>query len=385
MNIVRLILFLRVLYLVQSFEIEKVLDQVFNEVQPNRVTIYTDSKNVSLNDENVCQRSFKYAVTHVPTIAIDLNSPPRLLKWNEEIQYDKNITSALHILFFSESNLIKLKQKFRVSLELIWQSIFYLTQTKIFIVINQKNFPDEELNSFFKLSFDYNFYDFTVLCLADSAFFHYNPFSKSLTMILYSEDSSIILFPDIYRNISGYEMRVGVISADWPIYYKNYMKNYLHKYEKYLLIHLLKSYELFANRLNVTSKFIPLSGKKTVNELIDFNALDIFISKINYYSTESILNMIPIKEYKTILFVPVITEKSLDVSNEILYSILSLSAIIILALICAYIFKFKKNEWSAFNVYSFLIGLGVDMEPRRSLRSIIMFFTLFIVSFFFCF
>ena len=81
--------------------------------------------------------------------------------------------------------------------------------------------------------------------------------------------------------------------------------------------------------------------------------------------------------------VPVLREEKIGLSINILYSFLTLSGVIIVFIVCARYFKFPIDEWSPFNLYSLMLGIGVNMEPRYSIRSIIMFLALFTVSFFF--
>ena len=148
-------------------------------------------------------------------------------------------------------------------------------------------------------------------------------------------------------------------------------------------MHLLKSYEFFEKSLNVSTLLVALPPRALDEELMIRNQLSIFLGKVMYFPAKNVINTYFIEPVKFVLLVPVIQESEIELPINILYSFLLLSGIIIFFRICAHFFKFKKEEWSVFNIYCLMLDMGVKMDPRRNLKSIIIFFTLFAVSFFF--
>lgn len=390
MKVARLTCFLALLDLVKSVKIEILLDKVLKEVRPNRITLHSDYKNGSkLINENNYHKTYKYLINRVPTATADLNNPPRLIDWNNYIiEYNRNITAPLHIIILSENSSTKLKEKFSVCLSLIQQSLFFLSNTKIIIVLNRIDFLLKG-NAFALIDiafFNFYFIDFTIVYSVNSTthrILRHNPYSGSVFNEIYKNDSTVIIFPNKLEKINEHEMTVGVSEYYWPEIYKNYTVNYSFPYEYYYQIHLLKSYEYFKKAINMTSKFLPLPYYEDKYEQIIDNSLIIYVSLISYHMEGNMINMYPVKRLKRVLLVPVKNEKSLELTIITYYSSITIIGIIILMFICVFIFEFKVDEWSVFNIYKLMLGIGVDMDPRRSLRSIIIFFTLFVVSFFF--
>ena len=148
-------------------------------------------------------------------------------------------------------------------------------------------------------------------------------------------------------------------------------------------MHLLKSYECFVNFLNFTTTILPVTTLKSIDEVVYEKGLDLFLGLMSYYSAGNLINAYFLNSGKCILFVPVIQVVDLEASLKILYSFLIACGLILFFLASAYFFKLQINEWSVFNIYSLMLGIRVDMDPRRCLRTKIIFFTLFAVSFFF--
>ena len=318
---------------------------------------------------------------------------PKLLTWYSDVlNYHRNFTAPLHFVVFTEGNKYE-KDRVDKSFELIWQSLFYISTTKTIVIINKpKSQSEEYIKSIFKLAAaNRNNYISIVSCYKENLLiYRQNLFSKIITVKTVDESLNEKFFPDVFEgDLSGYEIGVGVRASLWPDYYKNYTINYSKSDENlYLNVHLFKAYECFEKKLNISSKYISVP-----TSLMDINAakgrhvitneLQIFLGQFQYYLSLNLDDIYTIKSSKIVFMVPVLREEKIGLSINILYSFLTLSGVIIVFIVCARYFKFPIDEWSPFNLYSLMLGIGVNMEPRYSIRSIIMFLALFTVSFFF--
>ena len=382
MNIARLLCLFSVLDWIKSFEIENSIEKVLKEVEPNRVTLHSDHCNVNASSNYI--RTFKYLTNQVPTTTLNVNNFPKFVNWKAKTLYqNQNVSAPLHFFILNENNLKEFEKKLNNTFQYIRDSLFYLTTTKIILLINKKEISDKMRKSIIRLAFEYNFYDFAFMnCNSDFPLINnYNPFFKMRLTKAFSNNS--IFFPNLLKGLDGYNMRAGVYKEEWPDYYKNSAINYADDIDNYLSMHLLKSYECFTYVLNVTTTFIPGTKINYIRNHVSYKKLDIFIGKITYYPSGNLVCAYNVKPLKTVLLVPVVHEKNYEFNYEILSSVLILSGIIIIFLISAYFLKLNTNEWSLFNIYSLLMGIGTNINPRRCLRSSIIFFTLFTVSFFF--
>ena len=387
MRISYLFIFLSFFNIRSSVVIENLIDRVINEVQPNRVTLHSDFKNGNITNHCIYQTIFEHLSSQVPTVTVNLNSPPPFMKWKRDIlEYNPNFTAPLHFVILSEDLYQgRMFYKFRDAVWLIYDSLFYLSSTKIILVVNTSvNFPFNLFNIFFRIAEFENFIDFTIFhCNSKNySISSYNRFSNTTRIENFDCNSNITLFPNKFDKMSGFKMRVGVNKDDWPHGFKNYTVNYSARDNLYLQTFSLKINEYLTNFLNISSEYVSFPNEDVV-QMINKYGLHLYLGKSIYVGFSNLLNIYIIEDIKFILVVPVISDKSLKLTKDILYAFLVLFSLVLLFLSSAYFFKFKRDEWSLFNIFSLILGIGVNMDPRRSLRSIIMFFTLFVISFFF--
>ena len=195
-------------------------------------------------------------------------------------------------------------------------------------------------------------------------------FFKKISKKDINDDSVEKIFPDIFNGISGYNMRVGASNFFWPDYYTKYKLNYYdsNMEDRYLLIYLYKHYKFLESSLNVTSRFITTLNEETTDSYIYKNNLDCFLSLIHRLGSQNFRNTYLIKSTKLTFIVPVIEGIEIQVPLKIIFFFAIFCGIIIIFLFSAHIFKFPQDEWSIFNIYTFILGLGVNIDFRRSLR-----------------
>ena len=378
-----LICFLIFVHFGNSATFKDLIAQVINEIKPNMVTFYSDFK--AKNIKNSCIGILPEILKKVPTSIVDLNKPPVFMQWEDfVVKYNRNTTAQLHFVVLSDDKNRKIYSTLELTLQLIQDSSFYLMNPKIFLVINREKNGNDFIDRIFTISDQRDFYDLVVLDCSQQRFqiISHNPFSK-ITALGYANSSVSPIFVDKMKMIGGYKMRVGVNKQYWPVLYKNYTKNYEHDDNLFLLINLFNSYKMFANLLNVTSEFVvPSKNVQPVFSVIEYN-LDLFLSKIKFYWKANLRTSYNIKSEKFVLVVPVKQEKCFKISIDILLPFISIIGTIVIIVICAYFFKLNQNEWNSLNIFCLMLGITVNINPRRCLRTKIIYFLLVLIALFF--
>ena len=62
-----------------------------------RIEIRSDYKNGNIIGKDCYLKTFKYLITYVSTVTIDINNPQQLLDLASSIEYHTNITAPLHL------------------------------------------------------------------------------------------------------------------------------------------------------------------------------------------------------------------------------------------------------------------------------------------------
>ena len=387
MKIIGIAYLLLLLDMTQSNVIKSFTSQLLNEVQPSHVTLNSDFKGGQIINHCSYQPIFQYLINQIPTATIDLNRPPRLLKfvW-KEAGYHRNITSPLHLIVLSEDKKDKLLLKLEIALKLIQQSLFYLSETKIVLVINRyKNSPDL-INKIFSIIKSSNLINSVILQCAKGqslSIIRHNFFHNTTVVENYKSNNAIVkYFPNKFDKIRGYIMRIGVRVVYWPKIYKNYTINYKSEQDDYENIMLFNSYEYFVHSLNVTGQIIPTKNDDTAAIILRKNKLDTFILRTFARMYGTISEYFVVAPAKFVLMVPIIEEKSITFFKDLIYFFFSLSGFIILFTIVAQCLNFSREEWSLLNIYSFCLGFAVNINFERSLKTKIIFFTLVVTSLF---
>ena len=236
MRIFHLLIFLSFFNIRSSAVIENLIDRVINEVQPNRITLHSDFKNGNTTNHCSYQTIFEHLMSRVPTTIINLNNRPSFMKWKGNVtEYNPNFTAPLHFVVLSEDLYQdRMYYKFRDAIWLIWDSLFYLSTTKIILIINTSlNISLESFFTFFHIADYERFIDFTIIrCTFENySIINYNTFSNTIEVEYFQNNSNFLIFPNKFEKMHKFKIRVGVPGELWPDVYKNYTLNYSYNYE----------------------------------------------------------------------------------------------------------------------------------------------------------
>ena len=159
---------------------------------------------------------------------------------------NKNISSPLHIIVLSEDKKDEFLSKLNIALRLIFESLFYLTETKIALILNRYQNSTDLIQKIFSIANTGNLINFVILeCAARESIrvINHDFFHDTTAVAKYKTNAIIKYFPNKFDKIRGYIMRTGVSKHGWPDFYKNYTLNYSYYRNMYSLISRLKSFD----------------------------------------------------------------------------------------------------------------------------------------------
>ena len=146
-------------------------------------------------------------------------------------------------------------------------------------------------------------------------------------------------------------------------------------------ISLKKSYEYFESFSNITTELVPCNNAHTRNVQMEFYDLEMFLSCDLAFGLWNYNNIYIWKTSNIEVLVPVVHEKLLTFSINILYSFLTFSGLIILTILYTWYYKFNREEWSILNIFQLMLGNSASTHPH-SRRSKIVYMVLAMFSIF---
>ena len=376
--------------------VNDVVNMAINQTKPHQLVfwkkLYLGSGNkTEYSSNHQAKEILNSVMKKIPTTLIDLNNPPPFIYFNRTVlrsnniiyEYNINISAPLHIIFFDDK-IDYLNLSLIHLLDVISDSVMYMSTPKCLFVLNQKNKSLSPIKDVLTIARRYQFFDFTVLQSIRNkppVVFYYNVSLNSIEMRS-NITANLKLFPEKLKNMNGYNMRVGVYRQIWPTYYKKYTG-----YPVYLIsvIRLFKEYEYFAGFLNVTSTFVPIEYTTTWYGNPAIKDLEIVLDAYNpVHKTSSFTNVYIWKYRMLVALVPFVQETEINVPDTILHSFLSIVGVFLTILLFFKYSRYPSSEWSFILIFKLMFGIVTNFRPL-SFRSklvyvILLGFSVFLIS-----
>ena len=323
----------------------------------------------------------KHLTERIPVIATNLLNPPSYMEKNKNsyFAYNHNISAQLHFIILVQDKKNNYFYILGRLLENIKESSYYLTTTKCFVafyIFDNYRSPAEMI---LDLGIHFRFLDYTVLEIIKGKLYSSYNYDYSSPFIVH--ENTDLVFPRKLKEMNGYKFRVGVHKDSWPSEYKSITK-YPPNLEPYF--HMFKVYECFARVLNVTSIFVPMEYiKDTRLNQIRKHKLEVFLGTDYLAKLKTNNNYAYIIEINCLMaVVPMINNEKIQLSNDILYSVIALFCLLILTGFYIYYFNLDRNDWSALNIFNLMLSNGVSLRPENLKAKFLYIMFLFLSIFF---
>lgn len=341
----------------------EIIEKIIKKINPLKITVYLNN-----NKNNIEEKSsiLNNIANKFPIITIESNTTFNLTK-NSKYLYNDLLAAPLNIILFDNLNDIN-------NLELILNNIklsyFYLTRSKILLILLNNNFNDIEIKKILLLAWKNNFLDFTILEYKSLNIINYNPFFNKIHY------NASLIFSNKLNNVNGYKFNIIVQKATYPNLYlgldsRNNKLNKIH-----LNTILYNKNKIITNLLNFTVNYMPLHsfGWDIVNkyDLVLMNMLAIDILHYN----QQIIN----EHSYFLLVVPFKIINELKFNN---FKFIIIIFLILLILLLSIYYLNLINIYNLYNIFKLILGFNIDNLNFSSLKSKIIYLTIIFISIFF--
>ena len=348
-----------------SITVEELVTKSVEEVKPRHCVLWTNlfdgAANKSQHLKNY-QRFLKNLLSKIPTLQKSMNKSTRFVPG--KYVYDVNISAPMHYFFIVEENKNQHDSKLKSILNRIPQSIMYLSTPKLLMVFYQRNESSSSITSTLDTARDLQFFDCVVLQVVknQAPVIYRNKFSLRKFDKTKNIKQKSKLFLDYLKNLKGYNIRVGV-TKNWHTSKKN-----LDEYPAHLAPNsrLNNFYEYFSEFLNITTTFIVTEYVKDRSFSIKEHNLEMALEGsdivIGIWRFE---NIYILRYSKVVALVPLIHEAEIKASNDILYSFLGLSSLIVGLFLFFKYSRYSAAGWSCLNIFQLMLGNSANVQLRN--------------------
>ena len=367
-----------------SVSVEELLNMSIGEVQPHHSILWTNifDSNVDKSKHLKNYRNFlKNLLSQVPTTQISMNKPT---SFNEDTYlYDVNISAPIHYFFFiAQDHGTKDALKIANVMNQILNSIMYMSMPKLFFVFYQTKESFWQINTTLSIARYGGLVDSVILQVIRNKppMIYLTNFTSDKVQGQNFIGPNSKLFSDNIKNISGYNLRVGV----HPIW--NNMKKNLQGYPANLAVdaRLDKLFEYFHESLNVTTKFIVLNSPNRVENIRKQNLEMVLSGGDTTADIWNFDNIYILKYSKLVALVPLIHKTEITGSKDNLQSCLILLAIIVGMFLFFKYSRYSAAGWSWLNIFNLMLGNSANVQlqnlPAKLAYGLLLAISIFFIS-----